>query len=491
MTIPVIGWEQSGPVPDGYRFNEYLQARQGRLYYEDLDLAQLLLGGRTDQGLGRILANPLEIVYLPRIRANIAALQRAFAAAIDALDYPGRFLYAFPSKANAAEEVISTVLGSGVHFEMSTAVDVEIAEYVHANGRLGAGQMVLCNGVKLPGMAYTENILRLRRQGLQVVPILEDPAELPAFAGSGLTFDLGLRQKSYGHQRSLAEMDSGNSRFGMTSADLMRVAAQVEAAPGLRLVMYHAMVGSQITDPADFVARLTPPMEIYARLRQSHPHLRIFNFGGGLPGAMTLDLRFSYEEFARRLLGGLLQVCQRLAVPPPDVLGEVGRYTVTEHGAHLFKVLLAKQNGSQLPWYIVNGSLMTSFPDTWALAEHFIVLPLNHLDKPFRRVQLGGITCDSDDLYPPKSSAAPLYLPVETRDLHIGFFGIGAYQEILGGAGGAKHCVIPEANELIVERDEPLSGQPPPPYRFRVIPGQRPGAVLRNLGYQFHPQPAG
>jgi arginine decarboxylase len=158
-------------------------------------------------------------------------------------------------------------------------------------------------------------------------------------------------------------------------------------------------------------------------------------------------------------------------------MGEMGRYTVTEHGAHFFKVLNVKENGSPLPWYVIDGSIMSSFPDTWALAEHFIVLPLNHLDKPFRRVQLGGITCDSDDVYPPKPSRSPLYLPVETKDLYVGFFCVGAYQEMLGGVGGSKHCVLPEANELVIDRD--AAGR----YRFRNIPGQTSRDVLRNLGY--------
>ena len=121
---------------------------------------------------------------------------------------------------------------------------------------------------------------------------------------------------------------------------------------------------------------------------------------------------------------------------------------------------------------------MTSFPDSWALSEHFIVLPLNHLDKPFRRVQLGGITCDSDDIYPPGPSRSPLYLPVETEGLYIGFFGIGAYQEMLGGVRGSKHCILPEANELVVDRDS--DGH----YQFDLIPGQNSADVLRNLGYR-------
>ncbi|HEY3290543.1 MAG TPA: arginine decarboxylase, partial [Anaerolineae bacterium] len=136
-----------------------------------------------------------------------------------------------------------------------------------------------------------------------------------------------------------------------------------------------------------------------------------------------------------------------------------------------------KNNGSLLPWYVIDGSIMTSFPDTWALGEHFIVLPLNHLDKPFQRVQLGGLTCDSDDIYPAKTSVSPLYMPVETRDLYIGFFSVGAYQEMLGGVRGSKHCVLPEAYELIIDRND--KG----PYQFRILPGQTANDVLRNLGY--------
>jgi len=97
-------------------------------------------------------------------------------------------------------------------------------------------------------------------------------------------------------------------------------------------------------------------------------------------------------------------------------------------------------------------------------------------------VQLGGLTCDSDDVYPPKPSHSPLYLPVETDDLYIGFFSIGAYQEMLGGVKGSKHCVLPEAYELIIDQDE--DGR----FQFQVMRGQTPDDVLRNLGYniQYH-----
>ena len=80
-------------------------------------------------------------------------------------------------------------------------------------------------------------------------------------------------------------------------------------------------------------------------------------------------------------------------------------------------------------------------------------------------------------MYPPKSSSTPLYLPVETDDLYIGFFSIGAYQEMLGGVRGSKHCMLPEAKELIVDKDE--NGQ----HIYELIEGQDSAEVLRNLGY--------
>ena len=476
MAHPIVGWEQETPVPN-HSFNDYLSSRDGRLYYEDLDLVQLFVGGRQDQGIGVTLPSPLEIVYLPKIRQKIERMRQVFADVIAEVGYAGRFLYAYASKANAAEEVVRTTLGAGVHYEMSSTVDADIARLMVAAGRLPPDRMVICNGFKAPGTHYAGNIIRLKREHDRVIPVVEDMQELFPLIDSGLAFEIGFRQKSYGHHQNQVEMEAANSRFGMSLADIWEASDTVAAAPNLSLRLYHAMVGSQILDEADFVARLTPPIEIYARLRRRHPTMNIFDFGGGVPVPMTLDFAFDYHAFARGLLTTLQEVCTRNKVPVPDVMGEFGRYTTSEHGAHLFKVIMVKENASSLPWYIIDGSIMTSFPDSWALSEHFIVLPLNHLDGPFRRVQLGGATCDSDDVYPPKPSQSPLYLPVEAKDLYIGFFSIGAYQEMLGGVRGSKHCVLPEANELIVDRDSHGA------YQFQILPGQSFRDVLRNLGY--------
>jgi len=476
MSKPIIGWEKEIPVPN-HSFNRYLHARDGRLFLEGLDLIQLFMDIGNDQGLGRSLPSPLEIVYLPVIRHQIHWMQSLFSELIAQLDYGGRFFYTYASKANAAEEVIRTTLGAGAHHEMSSTVDVDIARLMIARGLLTPDRLVICNGFKPAGTDYAANLIRFRAQHDNVIPVIEDLAELEPLLASNHHFDVGIRQKSYGPHQDEAEMNQYNSRFGMAADDIWKAAKSIAAAPNLNLKLYHAMVGSQLLNEDDFVSWLKPPIEIFARLRQRFPTLEIFDFGGGVPVAMTLDFDFDYRRFIRQLLSELKEVCARYDVPAPDVMGEFGRFTSSEHGAHLFKVIGQKENSSDLPWYLIDGSIMSSFPDSWALGEHFIVLPLNHLDKPFKRVQLGGITCDSDDIYPPKHSQAPLYLPTVTEDLYIGFFSIGAYQEMLGGVKGSKHCVLPEAYELIVDQDE--NGQ----YQFEILSGQSSVDVLRNLGY--------
>ena len=475
---PVIGWEKETAVPENHHFNRYLYAHNGHLHLDGLDLAQIFLD-EAPQGFEKTMPSPLEIVYLPLIRRQIQKMNQVFADVIAEVDYAGEFHYTYASKANAAEEVIRTTLGAGAHHEMSSTVDVDIARIMIDRGLLTPDRMIVANGFKGPKSLYARNLLQLRLLHENLTPVIEDLDEISLFLSSGETFNVGLRQKSYGPNETQAEMDQANSRFGLNTKDMWKAADYIAAAPNLNLTMYQYMVGSQLTDIPSFISWLKPGIELFARLRQRYPSLSIFNFGGGMPVAMTLDFNFDYHEFARQLLTNLQEACQRYSVPVPDVMGEFGRYTTSEHGAHLFKIITVKDNGSKLPWYIIDGSIMSSFPDSWALSEHFIVLPLNHLDKPFQQVQLGGITCDSDDVYPPKPSQSPLYLPVETDDLYIGFFSIGAYQEMLGGVKGSKHCVLPEAYELIIDRDE--DGR----FQFQIIHGQTPEDVLNNLGYRI------
>lgn len=477
-----IGWQSPTPVPDGHRFNRFLGTTGGRLQAHGLELAAFFEPDRAAApGLpAEAMPSPLEIAFLPNIRAQVAAMDRCFRCAIEELGYPAPFHFAFASKANTAEEIVRSTLNAGAHHEMSSDVDVEIARRMIRAGLLPEDRLVLANGFKGPGSDYARNLLELGREHPRVVPILDNASELKGLAGGGIEFDFGVRLKRPREAEGVGDRDS---RFGVDAAEVEHLAARIDRTPGSRFVLLHAMFGSASYGEDEFVAALGPGLELFARLGRDHRHLRFFDFGGGMPGRTTLDDGFDYDRFARLLLGKALDVCARHGTSPPALLGEFGRYTVSEHAAHLFRVIAVKANEAGPPWYLVDGSIMTSFPDTWALGEHFISLPLNHLDRPFRRVRLGGITCDRDDVYPPRGSAAPLFLPeipaaeLDETPLYVGFFSVGAYQEMLGGVRGSKHCVLPEATELLIDRGQDGG------FLCDIVPGHSTEDVLNNLGY--------
>ncbi|TVU72919.1 biosynthetic arginine decarboxylase [Cobetia crustatorum] len=87
----------------------------------------------------------------------------------------------------------------------------------------------------------------------------------------------------------------------------------------------------------------------------------------------------------------------------------------------------------------VNFSLFQSLPDIWGIAQIFPILPLTGLNRaPTRRGVIQDITCDSDgriDTYVDDQGLdATLPLPEWNDDEEklLGFFMVGAYQEILG-----------------------------------------------------------
>ena len=89
--------------------------------------------------------------------------------------------------------------------------------------------------------------------------------------------------------------------------------------------------------------------------------------------------------------------------------------------------------------FYVNFSLFQSMPDAWGIDQLFPVLPLEGLNKmPKRRAVLLDITCDSDgtiDHYVDGDGIATT-MPMPEYDIDnppmLGFFMVGAYQEILG-----------------------------------------------------------
>jgi arginine decarboxylase len=128
--------------------------------------------------------------------------------------------------------------------------------------------------------------------------------------------------------------------------------------------------------------------------------------------------------------------------------------------------------------FLCNFSVFQSLLDHWALGQLFPVMPIHRLNKlPNRNATIVDITCDSDgkvskfvDLQDVKETL-PLHRWEPGEPYYIGFFLVGAYQDIMGD----MHNLFGRVNEMHIYLDE---DEDRGYYVEEVLPGSTIGQVL-------------
>src|SRR5690606_33030345 len=140
--------------------------------------------------------------------------------------------------------------------------------------------------------------------------------------------------------------------------------------------------------------------------------------------------------------------------------------------------------------YLCNFSVFQSLLDHWALGQLFPIMPLDRLDElPSRETTLVDITCDSDGQINKFIALRDVRdtLPVHelrqnghgAEPYYLGFFLMGAYQDIMGDL----HNLFGRVNELHVflEPDEPAGY-----YVEEIIEGGTVMQALTSVQYDEH-----
>ena len=180
-------------------------------------------------------------------------------------------------------------------------------------------------------------------------------------------------------------------------------------------------------------------------------------------GHVGMRERARVEEFFWRTCEKILRIARSLDYVPDD---------------------LANLERDMADTYFLNFSLFQSVPDSWAIHQLFPVLPLHrHQEAPTRRATLADITCDSDgkvdrfiDLRDVKRTLE-LHTLKKDESYYLGFFLVGAYQEILGD----MHNLFGDTNVVHVDLDD--AGRP---RLTHVLRGERVQDVLEYVEY-FEP----
>lgn len=128
----------------------------------------------------------------------------------------------------------------------------------------------------------------------------------------------------------------------------------------------------------------------------------------------------------------------------------------------------------------LNFSVFQSLPDHWAVRQLFPAMPIHRLgEKPTRRATIADLTCDSDgkmDRFIDVKDVADFVHVHELngRPYYVGFFLVGAYQEVLGDL----HNLFGDSNAVHVKLCDDGSVD-----ASRVVAGDRVGELLGYLQY--------
>jgi arginine decarboxylase len=351
---------------------------------------------------------------------------------------------------------VSEAVKHKVHLETSSAFDIDLILNLYREGKIGKQQYIVNNGYKTD--EYLRKIVALREMGFDnILVVLDNKAELQRLSQLS-----GDRKIKIGLRMAINEEPQSSyytSRLGIRHNEMEAFFTEnIKDNPNVELKMLHFFVDSGIKDSLYYWGEFQRALGLYVRLRKECDTLDAFNLGGGFPIRNNLGFEYDYDYIINEIVKNIAETCTSEKVPHPHIFTEFGKYTVGEAGAVIFKVLEQKlQNDTEL-WYIINNSLMNTIPDAWSINEKFILLPINKWDRPYRRVNIGGISCDHSDYYNSEDLNQEVLLPTfdeqDDEPLYLGFFHTGAYQDAISGYGGIKHCLIPSPKHVIIDRDE-------------------------------------
>lgn len=425
---------------------EGFEVQDDTLYFQDIPLMDVI----------KQYGTPLKITYLPKISAQIQKAKKLFNVAIAKADYKGKYTYCYCTKSSHFSFVMEEALKNDVHIETSSAFDIPIIHSLYESGKITKDIYIICNGYKRP--QYTEYISELISTGFtNVIPVLDNQNELFEYEKLLTGKDkckLGIRIAS----EEEPKFEFYSSRLGIRHDGIVDFYLKhIKDNKKFELKMLHFFINTGIKDNSYYWSELNKCINVYCELKKVCPELDSMDIGGGFPIRTSLNFDYDYQYMADAIVQQIKSICENNDVQEPNIFTEFGSFTVGESGAVFYSIIDQKQQNDNEKWYMIDSSFITTLPDTWGIKQKFILLAINKWDVDYEKVNLGGLTCDSEDYYNSESHVNQVFLPkIEDQEepLYIGFFHTGAYQESLGGYGGIQHCLIPSPKHVLIDRDE-------------------------------------
>jgi arginine decarboxylase len=374
--------------------------------------------------------------------------------------------------------------GDRSKFGLTTREIVMMVETLEKEGMLDCLELLHFHlGSQIPVIRSLKNALREATYTL--VSLTRMGCKIKWFdVGGGLGVDYDGSSTSFESSMNYSLQEYANDvvyHLAQACADAEIAQPAIVTESGRALTAHHAVLVTEVLGTSDFssvgipsgareeehevVHHLATVCEnVTAKNHQESYHdavqlrdeaMVLFNVG-----QIGMRERARVEEFFWRTCEKILRITRTMEYVPDD---------------------LANLERDMADTYFLNFSLFQSVPDSWAIHQLFPIMPLHrHLEQPTRRGILADITCDSDgkvdrfiDLRDVKRTLE--LHPLKKEDpYYLGFFLVGAYQEILGD----MHNLFGDTNVVHVDTDE--NGKP---RLTHVLRGERVQDVLEYVEY--------
>ncbi len=238
------------------------------------------------------------------------------------------------------------------------------------------------------------------RVGTVIVDNLEELERL-ALRASHAPVSLLLRINTgiEAHTHAFVQTGGENTKFGLAPNDLERAAALLLQTPELRFRGLHSHIGSQIYEPAAFIANVEALMKFAREIdgRGFAAKELIIGGGFGVQSGPRDDANLLIPELLAQIANCVANQAQETGMERPRIGIEPGRALIAHAGTSLYRVMAQKNQASQA-FAIVDGGIADNPRPALYDAYHHVVLASRSPQVQMQRTIVCGRSCENDRL---------------------------------------------------------------------------------------------
>jgi arginine decarboxylase len=401
------------------------------------------------QGVGM----PLLLRFSDILRNRIETLTDCFEHAIREFEYDGGYTSVYPIKVNQQRHVVEEIVAYGEKHGAGLEVGSkpELQAVLALTER--TDHIIVCNGYK--DEEYMRLALMGQKLGHTVLIVLEKINEADILLKVAQEMEVkptaGVRIKlSTTGAGRWSESAGEKSKFGLNSAQLMRVLEKLERAGQsdiLRMVHFH--LGSQIPDIRNIKQAMQEVARFYVEMRKLGKVIEYVDVGGGLGvdydgsgSTASVSVNYSIQEYANDIIYTLAEACRENEVPMPHVISESGRALTAHHALLLINVIDLETHNEDRPSEVPEDAhlLIHELAETYRSIDERSLREVYH-DTAFAKDQLHSLFNSGVLSLSERALGERYYLAIMNKVAKLAMKDVEEFEDI-----------VPEVESILIDR---------------------------------------